>query len=246
MLSPDAPIHSMDPARKEHFGDALKEAVGDKRYSFGNSNGWMLNWIRCRFFGSKLRVSSYLIDPVAVETAKAKAVKEGRAAFVSTNDVITSSYTMAVGARVCDMAINFRNRMEGITNTDAGNYEWVIHYSPADAAHPALIRRSIETYRGAADPPVLLPKGVERLVCRGAIITNWTTFIGDLSFRGCTQQLHLPLYEGSEVAFEGCIIFRPRPGETAVLLFSRVLDDEKIANMPGGIFGDPVAPEMFP
>ena len=246
MLSPDAPIHSMEPARKEHFEDALKKAMGDEQYSYETSNGYFLNWMRSRFFGSKLHTRALLLDSVAVEAAKAKAKEEGSAPFVSTNDVITSSYTKAVGARVCEMAINFRNRLEGITDTDAGNYEGGIFYSPEDAVHPALIRRSIETFCGAVAPPVLLPTGVERLVSRNAVISNWTTFIGELSFGGCTQQLHLPLYEVSEVGFEACIVFRPRPGETAVLLFSRVLDDEKIANIPGKILGDPVAPEMFP
>jgi hypothetical protein len=246
MLSPAVPIHSMEPTRKEHFGDALKKAMGDEQYSFETSNGYLLNYMRSRFFGSKMRVRAFLLDPVAVEAAKAKAKEGSKASFVSTNDVITSSYIKAAGARVCEMAINFRNRLEGITDSDAGNYEGGIFYSPEDAAHPALIRRSIETFRGAAAPPVLLPTGFKRLVSRNAIITNWTTFIRELSFSGCTQQLHLPIYAVSEVGFEVCIIFRPRPGETAVLLFSRVLDDEKIVNMPGGILGDPVAPEMFP
>ena len=59
------------------------------------------------------------LDMDFVARAKAKAKAEGEVPFISTNDVVTSWFLKAfpVGA----MAINFRNRLAGLGDNDAGN-----------------------------------------------------------------------------------------------------------------------------
>ena len=55
------------------------------------------------------------------------------------------------------MAINFRGRLEGHALTDAGNYENLCMYRPADYKSPALIRLSVTSMRRAAEPTTSFP-----------------------------------------------------------------------------------------
>ena len=59
------------------------------------------------------------LDVDFVARAKAKAKAEGEVPFVSTNDVVTSWFLKAFP--VGTMAINFRNRLAGLGDNDAGN-----------------------------------------------------------------------------------------------------------------------------
>ena len=58
---------------------------------------------------------------IKVKTEYTATPEEG-VAFVSTNDILTSSFAKSIRARICMMAINFRNRIQSLVDGDAGNY----------------------------------------------------------------------------------------------------------------------------
>ena len=81
-------------------------------------------------FGPKGVWECYKVDASKVAGVKAKSVENATrngidsVNFVSTNDVITSHFCRASGARVCMMVVNFRDKTDlGIGDNHAGCYE---------------------------------------------------------------------------------------------------------------------------
>ena len=72
--------------------------------------------------------------------AARRLAREGSAAFVSTNDIVTSEILTSTLCNLGFMDVNFRGRIENCDADLAGNYEDKIVYRPADFASPALIR----------------------------------------------------------------------------------------------------------
>ena len=141
-------------------------------------------------------------------------------AFVSTNDVITSAICTATRADLGTMDVNFRGRIDGSVDTDAGNYEDKIVY-PADGyCSPAMIRRSILSNdqlkrAGPTELPVSISDhwGLSMIT----MVSNWSTFAKDVKLKGHRAELHLPLINTAEVPariFTGCYVFRARPDGT--------------------------------
>mmetsp|Transcript_21203 Transcript_21203/g.29726 ORF Transcript_21203/g.29726 Transcript_21203/m.29726 type:complete len:206 (-) Transcript_21203:18-635(-) len=160
--------------------------------------------------------------------------------FISTNDIVTSWLFRSRNPRIGWMAINCRNKIKNCMDNDAGNYATIVTYRPRDFALPSLIRRSIGTFRRAAKPSTVLPGTLETL--RGQsifVVTNWTTFYGDVSLEGSRQELHFPFIDFSECLdmIEFGIIFRPQKDETAVLYCGRPGIVEAIKKASQGILG---------
>ncbi|CAJ1344683.1 unnamed protein product, partial [Effrenium voratum] len=105
------PVVALNPCRKLEFHERRLKALGRKEYEFIYSPQYVLNCLMSKVFFGKPKCRAYLVDPEKVKQAKAR---EG-AAFVSTNDILTSMFANAVGARVCSMAVNFRGRLPGLT-----------------------------------------------------------------------------------------------------------------------------------
>ena len=68
----------------------------------------------------------------AAEAEKARKEAEESVPFVSTNDIVTSWFFQHINASFGLMALNFRNHLPGITDSDAGNYESAITSSESD------------------------------------------------------------------------------------------------------------------
>ena len=230
-----------------------RQTAGDPEATFEFSRGFLCNVLRNMTCGSRMKVCAYFVDCANVDAAKAAAAASRKVKYVSTNDVCTAAYANFVGPRVLEMAINFRGRLTGVNEADAGNYEGTVVYAaPQDYATPEAIRMSLTgTGTGGirraghlADPTrreSALPGGCGRAFSRLALITNWATFALDLDWgEGCGQVLHLPLMRG---VIETGVLFRPRPQQLALLLFTRrkALPDFG----PDSPFGAVMNPDMF-
>jgi hypothetical protein len=164
---------------------------------------------------------------------KEQAVKDN-VPFVSSNDVLTSWFLQnANDCHIGQMAINLRNRLEGHTSNNAGNYENGIFYRREDSARPALIRQSI------SDPTNLkrvvtandVPSTFELATNNVAIVTSWASFgAGDkVNLPGVTELLHMPLVDMfSPPSVCLCIIFRAQPKQLAIMLIST---PDKVVNL---------------
>ena len=145
--------------------------------------------------------------------------------MTTTNDILTSAFAQATSAGILLMAINLRNRTEGVVANDAGNYESVVIYDPPSTATPELIRQSLRAgvpFTRVGGAP--LPDFFKLLGTRFAIIMNWAfpVFKADLKLldeqghHTCGLQLHLPIYDPAAVPCPMAIIFRPCAGKLAM------------------------------
>jgi hypothetical protein len=183
-----------------------------------------------------------------VKAAKAAAKGDGDSAFVSTNDLLTTAWAKATRAQLLEMPINLRNRLTGIGDADAGNYEWVVFYQEEDCLRPGQIRKSLTNTPGkymrcGREPPRPLRSGGSLMRARYALITNWATFAQSLELPGCEQRLHLPFFNMGMAPCDMAFVFRATKDEMGVLMLTRKLRPEALA---GSVFGATVDPVIFP
>ncbi|KAK3257340.1 hypothetical protein CYMTET_33569 [Cymbomonas tetramitiformis] len=254
MLSRREEIVSLNATRNHSFVPKLKEAVGPKEYAtFMGSASLMMNFLCTMMFGPKPRARAFYLDLDKLKTAKEKVKQEidqkvpagadsdANLNFVSTNDIVTAFWGRFTGARLCEMAVNFRNRFPELRKTDAGNYEGCILFSDADfsdargfAHGPASIRSALQRqdgkFRSTLDPPRPLPGFFEMSRCKYRIITNWASFFSELEFDGCTQTLHIPYLAPSSIPTDLLVIFRPTRSTLGAFIITRKLSDEALTS----------------
>ena len=248
MLSASAEIKPYSPVRKQSFSTDLPGAVGKPETQVWWSMGFLFNVVGRMVFGSKVESRCRLVDPLMVEAGKAAAKEDGDSPFVSTNDLLVASWAKLTRAQLLEMPLNLRNRLPGIDDADAGNYEWVVFYQEEDCQRPGQIRKSLTATPGkymrcGRDPPRRLRSGLSLMRARYAIITNWATFAKALDLPGCEQRLHMPFFNISEVPGDLAFIFRATANETGVLMLTRKL---RAQNFAGSVFGSSVDPVIFP
>ena len=217
MLSSTGKIASLNPMRKTEAIPGMADAIGREAWRFLRSAAHGCNALRGIVSGRKARAIAYYIDAAKIDALKAEAISGGEVDFVSTNDILTASFSNFIDARVSMMAINFRNRLRGIEDTDAGNYESVVFYDKAGYTRPATVRKCL-----LAGPPYVgwsraLPGFFEGALCRLGLITNWASFAEELVIGDCEALLHLPLYALGLLPYEVAIIFRPKRGKLGVI-----------------------------
>lgn len=252
MLSEDAPIRALSVRRKDSFSQAYRNAIGHAEHHMctaGLAHPLVVNHVSTLLFSGKPHVRIHYVDISKVEDAKAQASSNDSVPFVSTNDVLTSTLASMFKSCLCLMAINFRERLPDLSDSDAGNYEGGILLQPADYAQPELIRKTLRAgqatgiyRRAASDPPTPLPSFMQQLRARVSLVTNWASFAGDMVLDGCEVDLHLPCLNPQELTY-AAVIFKPIPGKLAVLMMTRDSADltSAIASTP---LGDLVAPGM--
>lgn len=228
MLSAKEEITSLKPERRQSFVPELKAAVGPKEYAtVMGAAPLMLNFLGTMMFGGKPRVRTFYVDSDKVKEAK---TKSSGTDFVSTNDVLTAFWGRLTGARLVEMAVNFRGRFPELAADAAGNYEGCILFSTDDCHDPASIRKALQRgdgkFQSTLDPPRPLPGFCEMRKCRYRLITNWASFFTELDFDGCTQSLHIPYMVPSSIPTDIFVIFRPTRDTLGVFIITRKLSDE--------------------
>ena len=137
MLNGD--IEELSPVRKHDFVTASIDAIGAKEYKFLSSTSFLICCLKSMMCGSKANIEARYIDQDKIISSKEK-VKDG---FVSTNDIVTSSFARATKVDILLMAINLRNRVKGTNEKDAGNYESVILHDSKSASTPKALRKTL-------------------------------------------------------------------------------------------------------
>eukprot|EP00746_Dinoflagellata_sp_MGD_P001763 gnl/MRDRNA2_/MRDRNA2_103349_c0_seq1.p1 gnl/MRDRNA2_/MRDRNA2_103349_c0~~gnl/MRDRNA2_/MRDRNA2_103349_c0_seq1.p1 ORF type:complete len:208 (+),score=28.08 gnl/MRDRNA2_/MRDRNA2_103349_c0_seq1:2-625(+) len=181
-------------------------------------------------FGGKARIRAYYVD---LEKVAAQKEKMTGTDFVSTNDILSEWWGRLTGARLMEMAVNFRGRIPDINNDMAGNYEGCILFSNKDFEDgPSGIRKALQRkdgkFQSALEPANPLPGLCEMRGCKYRIITNWASFFSELVFDGCTQTLHMPYMTPSTLPTDLAVIFRPTKATLALFVVTRKLSDEKL------------------
>jgi hypothetical protein len=193
-------------------------------------HGWFVLRILSPLVGRKASAQQphfFLVNHAKIEVLKKKCdvsfLEKLSVPFVSTNDILTSWGLTNAGIRHCLMAVGFRNRLEGHTDSHAGNYAAsIIYRSPEDTETPELIRMSVQTLKRAAT--LRRPFSVwEMLFGMGgvAISSNWSTFSSINPVSGCKELLHLPLFDKAglpPVTWSIFVIFRFKPDQLAMIV----------------------------
>lgn len=228
MLSSGSSISALSAKRKHEIIQQSKTAMGAKESAFTLSGAVICNVICSMLCGKKPMIESFYIDDAKVKAAKevAKGTESG-VDFVSTNDILCSTFANATGARVLLMPLNFRDRLPNFTASDAGNYEGALVFGPEDYASPSLIRKTLKSgppaYARCVAKP--LPGCCEAMRCNMAMMTNWCfPFFSEVKIEGCEQMLHLPFADTKMVPFDIGVVYRPKAGKTAVVFFVRSID----------------------
>jgi len=226
-LSDTAPLTQLDPHRRMDAAADMEAAVGTQETRYLSSAPMIANAVKGMVRGSA-QALAYRVDPAQITAAKQRAVHDGRVPFVSTNDVLTSSFARALSARLCMMAINFRGKLPGITHHLAGNYESGLLLDEPVYGSPAGIRAMLHAGAPYASHTEPFPGVLGGLTSDFGQISNWATFAQPLSIPGSLQQLHLPLYRPQAVPLDCAVIFQPRADELAVLYLTHKLTAEAI------------------
>jgi hypothetical protein len=147
-------------------------------------------------------------------------VSSPSSSFVSTNDIITCWLFKLFNVDIGGMIVNYRNRIPGITESNAGNYVSTIIYQRDDYSHPSLIRSSLQSYCRVITKELNFIPFISRLIN----ITNWSTFYTEAIFEGCKEVYHLPV----EVNLHSLIVFKSSPTQYSVLTSSYHLSQEEV------------------
>ncbi|CAE7529926.1 unnamed protein product [Symbiodinium sp. CCMP2456] len=238
------PVLSLRPERKLAFHQERLRALGRPEYEFIFSPAYVLNSLTSKYLWGRPQCRAYVINMEKVKQLQVQAAKTVPAVPLSTNDIVTSSVARLFGARACSMAVNFRGRLANLSEDDAGNYQGLLWFGPDDISGPSLVRAALEqgrqhgVYRRCGDPDGQLPGFWEMLCSRLAVITSWV-FKDEPMLEGCTMGLHLPHFDLDEVNSDMAVIFRPRPGQQAVMLFTKDLNVDVLATAPDSVLGEP-------
>ena len=227
MLSEDKEISSLSVKRKYETTTQIKNAVGRDTYDYFVGVAHVFNALFGMAVAKRAKVFAYYLDKKKIADIKNAHNDFQSCEYLSTNDILTSSYGVFTKVRLLLMAINFRGKLKILNDKDAGNYEAVVLYDEKTYAKPSGIRQTLATgepYRGLVDK---LPSFFEGIRCKMGLITNWSTFSKELCFTGCKEALHLPLNHAcGKMPYEFAIVFRAKGTDIGVLYYTNRFGEE--------------------
>ena len=189
------------------------------------SNSSSLNLMsKSMVFRGKVKLDARYIDKEKIREWKER--EAGNVDYVTTNDILTSTFSQSVGADILLMAINLRDRVENVSSNDAGNYSLVVVHDSQSSVRPSDIRASLNS-----GPPFKrkgnssLPGFSKTVKAQCSLITNWAfpTFNADIELPTSSEgavspiELHLPVYDPRSIAFPISIIFKPKAGRLGMI-----------------------------
>lgn len=213
-------VVKLNPERRLKLRKEQIAILGKEEEGHLTSKAWTLTyvigllWAKLMF--KQTRRQFALVDMSKVKEAKILATKDGEVDFVSTNDVITSWFFNQTQCTTAKMAINWRNRLTGLTERNAGNYINIIFYQKEDYASPALIRKSLSKFRRVVTTK--MPGFFSIFLQESAGATNWSNFASPNEIKGCEEDLHVPVAPTSHTSsfLSHLIIFRAGKGKLGV------------------------------
>ena len=90
-------VRALDPKRKMDYGEKVKNVLGTDTQQAFTSVSAIVSMMKGKFFGGKVRGFTGFVDAEGVAQAKAAAKRRGVVPFVSTNDILTSAFSNAIG-----------------------------------------------------------------------------------------------------------------------------------------------------
>lgn len=216
-------ISAMNYTRKFESVAKIEDFIGKANYKFILSKTMIINVVKNILFGKKNQYFSRFIDERKVNAIKEAYTNDPKSKFpfISTNDIITSSFCNATNSRLALSAINLRNRIEGIGDQDAGNYEFVLLLDKEHYATPEAIREVVSSKDTFDANNGKMPSVLEALRSNITVITNASSFIDDYHLGELPQIMHLPIFKPDNVYCDFAAIYKTEGNNRAVFYFGK-------------------------
>lgn len=236
------PVSPLEVRRNQEASNKVIEAIGKKVDAFYHSIPFSLNLIVRYLFGKKTKSYAFYVDYDKINIIKNKSKKDG-VEYVSSNDILVSSFAKTVRAYFCIMAVNFKDRIKGIDKNDIGNYEGGLLLDWNTYNNPSNIRKVLQNgmpFLGTTMPIPGFKKIFFSTIC---LVSNWSSFANNFILEECEQYLHLPIYALETFPTDTALIFNPKPGKLAVIYFAKTVSrDELLLNCE---LGESVSTKIF-
>ena len=249
MLSEDKPILSLNVNRKMEITQKIEDKLGGKAYasSFSPNAGFIFRFIRgiiaSKFAGPEsTKVKLFLIPEEWIQTQK---VESKASSWISTNDIITSTFFNATDCDQAIMALNFRGKVKNCNSNDAGCYFEQLILRPSDYRSASQIREIVNEIKMNKRQPQTSPMtSFEHVTSKKQFgcISSWYGFAKPVKLKGCPDQvLHIPLLPTDAVSVpsrftSGLFVFRPDKTKRVACLFAghhEVLERLEASGMVG-------------
>lgn len=242
MLADGAPVRALSVTRKHQTDLKSHElkAMLPADYKWVTSLTIIKAMIKGTMSKPKGRALAYYVDEAKVAEIKDAAAKAGQ--WVSTNDVLTSHFGIATGARLMLFTFSYRNRIADFVDTDAGNLEGTVLLDAPGYADPRCVRKAVSSgapyHRHSLDgsPPAPLPGFCG--ACPMAFLSSWASLgtkdtaveNGGIALPGATLRTHIPILPitFASTPMDVAIIYRPQPGRLAVLYGAKLASHESL------------------
>jgi len=230
MMAHNTPIVALNIDRKEHLHHAMVKSMGGPNF-FGcycyPTLGMLVRIVRSVVLafvvGPRTVVKLCHVNPQWIQEQKKLGLvsnsSEYKPNFLSSNDVMASSFLKIVGCDQAFMTVNFRGKIPDCHEHDAGNY---YNFNPlrwADFGTPVGVRKVVDQLKLGQRHPTTQPLTswghfVASLSTPLAFFTNWADFQRPVPLQQCQQLLHMPLvpthsFKMPARLFSICYVFKP-------------------------------------
>ena len=237
MLAPGSAVRKLPAARVQAFSEAMRGACGREALAWVESPAAMVHFLPLMLgCGSKARCYAFDLDPSRVAAAKAEGAMEEGVEYVTTNDVLTSSFFNACNSRIGLMGLDCRGRLPGIAEDMAGNYVTALVLDDAVFETPGSLRKMY-----GSQPYQTTGRPLPGCCCAGkvsfAMVSNWASFAGGLvPFKGCEMVVHLPVKNPAYIMWDEMVPFASgAAGKMGVLCWTVSTDEAGLrAALPVG------------
>ena len=242
-LSSTSEIKALSAKRKPQFDDpevGVVKVLGMDMNKALLRPSSVISMLKGMLTGASPRLIRNIVDDNAIQAAKAEAKQAGEVPYVSSNDILTSAFANKIGADVCIMAINLRCRIDGIDESDMGNYENGLLFDASCSATPSNVRKAM-MHPALKCRETPLPSLSAAFSSKYCLISNWASGSESLELPHCTESLHQPVFNVSSMShslpFDVAMIFRaagPRKGRLGLMWFTRTPGEEHelLAGLP--------------
>lgn len=220
---------AMNYQRKFDKAEQIEGFIGKTNYRFTLSAPMVVNVLKNLIFGKKVQFFSRYVDEEKVSSIKEAYSKDAKSEFpfISTNDIITSNFCNATNSRLTLSAINLRNRIEGLGNEDAGNYEFVLLLDNNHFDTPEKIRKVLSSKGRFEANNGKMPGILEALKSNITLITNASSFIEDYQLGEFKQILHLPIFKSKNIFCDFAAVYKAHGNKRAILYFGKTTTPKK-------------------
>ena len=245
MLAPGTDVRELPTARVHSFHDAMLDHCNRKALAWVDSASALCHMLPILLgCGTKAKCYAFTIDADKVAVAKTKGAAEGGVEYVTTNDILTSSFFNVCNTRIGMMGLDCRGKVEGVGADAAGNYVTALVLDDAVFGTPASLRKMYAStpYQSTGRP---LPGCCLCGRASFAMVSNWSSFAGDLvPLADCEMVIHLPVKNPAEIMWDEMIPFTSGAGKKGVICWTVSTDEAGLrAALP---VGESVSTTLFP